>query len=512
MKGFFLLLSFFGFVVSYSQKQSIQLNLTVGKTYAHDQKSKSVVLQTVNGKLNQTTVEMSAKTNYYVGSVHDSVYNMMVSYEKLVTKTNTDQGETESVSDGSKQDIVSKVFQAFVNKPFPLVMTKTGRVLEIHSDTILSVAVNQIDGLTEQQKEIITENLKKTIGGNAIKGNFEILTAIYPFTPVGLNDSWATRTQLQSMTMINLEGDYTLKDVQPGHYQLHGEINMISAKQDSATKIGGMPLYFDLSGKMTADLLLDKTTGWISSGTISQSLKGEIKFLDSEQVPGGMDVPASVATEMSLGEKSQGSVSMTAEKVIHRYIEVSGGEKLLNSLKSTQAIAEGVLNGDSVVITILKVVPFKTYMKYETAHNGTIESIYNNRKVIFKKDGKVMPVVDSSGIEDLEVHSFLLADMAYQKLGYKMDLIPSDEDSTYRVQLTSPKGRITIKYFSKKTGYLTKGVFAEGTASYFYDFEKVGGFLVNRREIIINRQGNPEEIRLTKFVLNPKYDPSIFNF
>src|SRR5690242_15361200 len=123
MKAFFLLLTFFCYTALYSQKQSIQLNLTVGKTYSHDQKSKSIVLQTISGKLSKTSVEMSAKTNYYVESVHDSVYNMMVSYENLVTKTNTSQEETISVSDGSKQDIVSKVFQAFVNKPFPVVMT-----------------------------------------------------------------------------------------------------------------------------------------------------------------------------------------------------------------------------------------------------------------------------------------------------------------------------------------------------------------------------------------------------
>lgn len=512
MKALWLLLCLLGFTASYSQKQLIQLNLTVGKTYSQYQQIKSVVLQIVNGEQNMSTVEMSAKTNYYIKSAHDSVYNMMVSYEKLVTKTKIGKQETESVSDGSKPDIVSKVFQSFVNKPFPIVMTNTGRVLEIHSDTILTGAVNQIEGLTQEQRETLTENLKQTFGGNALKGSFEMLTVIYPNAQVRINDSWATQTRLQSMTMINLQGDYTLKAVQPDYYQLHGEIKMVSEKQDSSTRIGGMPLYYDLSGKMRTDFLIDKTTGWISKGTIDQSLKGIIKFLDSQQIPGGMDVPASIATEMSIGEKPQEKTSMTAEKVIHRYIEVSGGEKFLNSLKATKAVAEGVFNGDSMVVTILKVVPFKTYMKFETAHDGIIESIYNNGKLILKKNGQVIPITDSSRLEDLQVHSFLLADMAYEKLGYTINLIPSDEDSTYRVQLISPKGMTTIKYFNKKTGYLTKAVFTDGTTSYFSDFQNFGGFMVNRKEVTINKQGSPEETHLTKFVLNPKYDPAIFDF
>lgn len=263
---------------------------------------------------------------------------------------------------------------------------------------------------------------------------------------------------------------------------------------------------------MTTDFELDKTTGWINSGTINQSLTGAIKFKDSQQIPGGMDVPASVVTEMSIGDIPQRQPSMTAEKVINRYIEISGGEKFLNSLNATSAMAEGVFNGDTMVITVLKVAPYKMYMKYETSRHGVIESIYNNGKTIIKKDGQIVPIVDSSELEDLQVQSFVLADLGYEKLGYSMNLIPSEEDSTYKVLLISPKGRASFKYFSKKTGYLTKAVFTGGTTSYFSDYRNFGGFMINTKEVTINDKGNPEEIRLTDFILSPKYDDSIFNF
>jgi len=111
-------------------------------------------------------------------------------------------------SDGTKQDITSKLFQAFVHKPFLVVMTKQGRILEIHVDSILSSTVNQITGLTVQQRALLTENLNKFLGGNASKGSFEMLTAIYTSVPVDINSCWFTTTKMKSLTTMDLRGKF----------------------------------------------------------------------------------------------------------------------------------------------------------------------------------------------------------------------------------------------------------------------------------------------------------------
>lgn len=303
MKGFFMLLYLAVATSTFSQQQTIQLNLTIGNTYSHVQQSKSIIIQTINGQDTPINMELSAKTNYYIKSAHDSVYDMMVSYERLGIKNNGEKGEMEFSSDSSKQDITSRIFQAFVHKPFLVVMTRRGRIIEIHIDSILLAAINQVEGLSQQQKESLTENFKKSFGGEAAIGNFEMFTAIYPSIPVAINSSWPASTKLRSLTLMDLTGNYTLQAINQSSLQLHGEINMVSEKQDSASKVNGIPIYYDLSGQMITDIEIDKASGWITGGTVSQKLKGTIKFLDSPQIPGGLEVPASILTEMALGDK-----------------------------------------------------------------------------------------------------------------------------------------------------------------------------------------------------------------
>lgn len=204
--------------------------------------------------------------------------------------------------------------------------------------------------------------------------------------------------------------------------------------------------------------------------------------------------------------------STTAQQVIQNFIKASGGEKFLNSIKATTASAKGVFNKDSFSFFMVKECPNKLYTRFESPAFGTLETIYNNGKGIFKKNGEIIPINDPAVLERMHVNAFALADMAYEQLGYNMQVVPSDDEGAIKLEVKSQNGQITYKYYDKRTGYLTKMIFPDGTISYFIEYFTTNGFTLSRKQKTINPDGTLEEVTLDQFTVNPKYDASVFNF
>jgi hypothetical protein len=257
--------------------------------------------QNVNDQNVTTTIEISAKINFFIKDVRDSVFIMDVSYESLNTKMNNAQINFELSSDNSKQDPVSGVLRAMVNKPFSMVMTKTGRILQMKADSLFSSVLNQME-VPEEQKKMAGEQLKQYFSENAAKGSFEMLSAIYPGTPVKPGDTWPVQTNIQGVGSLSVSGNYMFKDQTGTGNEVRGELNMVSEK-DSTIEMNGMKMSYNLSGTMITDFKLDKKSGWISNGKMTQTLKGTIKIKESAQLPEGMTILMSMDTETELSEK-----------------------------------------------------------------------------------------------------------------------------------------------------------------------------------------------------------------
>jgi hypothetical protein len=203
---------------------------------------------------------------------------------------------------------------------------------------------------------------------------------------------------------------------------------------------------------------------------------------------------------------------MTAQKVIQHFIEISGGEKFLNNIKAISASAKGVYNKDSFTYFMVKECPNKLYTRFESATLGTLESFYNNGKGMFKRNEDTITISVATTLDRMQVNSFALADMAYEQLAYKIQLVPSDEQGNFKLELISLNGQTTYKYYDKKTGYLTKVILPEGAISYFSDYFTTNGFTLSRKQKTVNPDGTVEDVTLDQFIINPKFDQSIFNF
>jgi hypothetical protein len=302
--GFFLLL-----IVSVScqgQKLKLALHLTKGNTYNMITTTSSAIKQTINGQLNNVELTITGNTSFKVLNADDSLYYMEVNYKSLGIKMQLPTGPVNFDSQKKDpSDIMSSILSGLVNKPFTATFTKSGKVKSV--ENIENMISSVLDGFTQvqgPQKEQIKNQFIQSFGEKAIKGNIEMSTAIFPETPVSKNEKWTINTVLESaMTAAKISTVYQLTDITPASYTIHGDASITTNANDNYKEVNKMPMKFNMTGTMTADIKADKDTGWISESKTKQMISGTVEIKDNSKVPGGITFPMSVVNESVTTDK-----------------------------------------------------------------------------------------------------------------------------------------------------------------------------------------------------------------
>jgi hypothetical protein len=244
----------------------IQLQLKKGKTYCHTLDSQSEIFQKINGKTTKTNMHISARITYKVKSIKKDVYNLETQYTKMnISLVQPDGNEISYQSDKPSEEILSNFFYQMCKTPFYITMSSSGEIIYVKG--IKRLVDNGIKGLdlSEEQIAQIKDKLNESYGEKAFKGNFEIITLIYPKIAVALNDSWFTETAIYSAQIqAKLKTNYRLVEANDHFLKLAGESEMISDEQNESLK---------MLGSANINLSLDKNTGWIYSAKVDQVLR-----------------------------------------------------------------------------------------------------------------------------------------------------------------------------------------------------------------------------------------------
>ena len=253
----------------FAQKSMIQLNLKKGKTYDLTLNSNSEIFQKINGKTTKINMHVSAKITYKVKSVKNDSYYLETQYDfmniSIVQGDGAENKEIHYESDKPSQDILSNFFYQMCRTPFYITMSSFGEISAVEGiDRVIDNGIKELD-LSAEKVAKIKKSLAETYGEKAFKGNFEIITLIYPKIAVDLNDSWVTETEIISQQIqAKLKTTYRLMKTEEQFIQLAGESEMISDEQSSFSK---------LLGSASINISLNKDSGWIHSATVDQILR-----------------------------------------------------------------------------------------------------------------------------------------------------------------------------------------------------------------------------------------------
>ncbi len=289
----------------FSQKENLEFKLTKGQIYNQNMNCNMTVSQKVNDQ--NIDIDMSIKGNitYNVTDIKDNNFHIDVQYNSLSMTMNMPTGPVEfSSTKKGDDDMMSNVFKALTKKPFIIIMSKAGKVIEVKNiDKAFDEILDSFSQLNRQQKKQIKDQLAQSFGEKSFKNNLEMSSAIFPDHFVSLGEKWVISSKLESGMSADIETTYELAEVNETSYVITG-ISIIKSISNTEYQLSsnGMEMKYDLKGDMTSRIKIHKNSGWTIESTIVQNIEGITFIKPSEKMPEGMKIPMKMTNEMTLSE------------------------------------------------------------------------------------------------------------------------------------------------------------------------------------------------------------------
>ncbi len=297
---FTLIIASFIFASCQSHSTDLSLRLEKGKEYKQIMNSKATITQEAYGQKMDMVMTVTGTMTFLVKDVNANGYIMDTKFESLSMSMQMPQGTMSFSSEkNDPNDIFSTILGAMTDSTFEVIMGKTGKITEIKNvEALWGTMINQFEQLSEMQKEQIKAQIMKAYGADALKGNIEMVSAIYPDKPVNKGDKWTIDTKLESGMSAKMTTNYEFTDLTSDYALIKGNSNIETADKDAYIESNGMPMKYDLTGSMRSEIKVDKNTGWIIEAKINQEIKGDAYIKENPQVPNGLKIPMTMINEM----------------------------------------------------------------------------------------------------------------------------------------------------------------------------------------------------------------------
>ncbi len=287
------------FLSCQSQTTELSLSLEQGETYTQVSNAKATVIQEINGQVMNMEMVIKGKMTYLVENVSADGYELETKFDNLSMSMQTPQGAMDFSSEKDDEtDIFSSILASMKNKSFTVNMSKQGKITEVTGvEKIWENAFDNFENLSEMQKEQIKAQVMQAYGAEALKGNTEMVTAIYPKEPVNEGDIWTIETNLESGMAAKMSTDYELVEVSDDFAFIKGNATIKTEDKDAYIENNGMPMKYDMEGTMTSEIKVDKKTGWIIEAKMHQEMQGVAHIKENPQMPEGMKIPMTMKNE-----------------------------------------------------------------------------------------------------------------------------------------------------------------------------------------------------------------------
>jgi hypothetical protein len=284
-----------------AQKETITLNLIKGETYRQNMLAEMSIEQSAGGQEVTIKMQISGKTAYKVLNVIDTIYDIEVRYEGLAMKMDMPGGGMTMDSEKENtDDVVSKLLAVMKKHPFQIKISKSGKVMEVKNVENLFNAFNDFPELPAVQKEQIKKQLSESYGEKSFKNNLEISLSIFPTKPVHTGDRWTVKGKFETGSSAEMETTYELKEIASDYYLLTSAAKITTLPNDIYKERNGMQIKSELNGTTTAEIKINKKTGWIIYSKTNQKISGTSTIKGNDAIPGGMTLPIKMSNVITI--------------------------------------------------------------------------------------------------------------------------------------------------------------------------------------------------------------------
>jgi hypothetical protein len=268
------------------EKITLQYNLKQGETLKQNMVMTMDLVQKFMGQEMKVSITMGTKTTFDVKESRENNYTLEVNFKELKVDMSVPGMDAATISFDSNTDTdvatqlnLGPMFKAIIDKPFEIVMNKTGKVESVKGlDTFLDAMLNAFDeNVSEEIRRQMATQFGSQFSEEAFKSQFEQNTGYLPEKPVGIGDSWDTQiTTMASNFKLNINATSTLKSIEDNVINLNIE-GSISAPEGYEQEINGTKTKISLKGTQKGILKLNKDTGWIIFSDMTLNFNGEIE-------------------------------------------------------------------------------------------------------------------------------------------------------------------------------------------------------------------------------------------
>jgi hypothetical protein len=285
-----------------AQYVTLRLNLVQGATYHYNSVANVNVTTTTAGHKTDITTIVTGRVSFKVVGIRDSLYDMEMRYDYLGVKMQLLGTTVDYNSDkGDLLDPANGIFSAFKGQVLNMVMTKSGNVESIKGfGAMLDRIVAKFPGADPAQMAQLKGMVEKSFGEDAFRSNLETGMTIFPSVPVRKGVFWTSDTQLMSASPAKVHTIYELRDIADTYYHIHANSTISFPDKDKYMSAGGQQMRYNLGGSMSADIVVDKVTGWLKQSTIIQNIGGSTEIKGSPQIPAGMVMPIVMKSDITV--------------------------------------------------------------------------------------------------------------------------------------------------------------------------------------------------------------------
>ncbi|HEK19710.1 MULTISPECIES: DUF6263 family protein [unclassified Mucilaginibacter] len=281
MKKILTLLLLASTTIAFGQKRKLELNLQKDSTYYLTSNVKLDIDQLIDNTHQIVKSTIVGKVAHKVIAVQDTAYILEVAY-KNINMTMDVPGKTISFnSNGDTTNVLSNLMRNVMNKPFTLIVSKTGRIIGIKN--LDNIFMNMFDGLPaidEAKKVRLKNEMQKSFGENAIKNNFQEAFVIYPKKDIAINDSWTNNVSLTTTGIsANATAIYTLNGMDDKTYNITGNATIRPEAGGTFKSTNGYYMRLSgITGTIVTNLKVDKQSGWITESKVVKKAKGNVQL------------------------------------------------------------------------------------------------------------------------------------------------------------------------------------------------------------------------------------------
>ncbi len=265
-------------------KVYLTLNVKPGDVF----KSRSTVTQHITQMIDNNSWEMDQVIiidyGYYVQEKDDQDnIKIQVTYDGIGFIQDGPMGHFEyrSWEDDKEIPAMAQGFATMVGQSFNMTVSPRWKVIALEGlNELIEEMINAIEIPQGMSREQIKQNYQNQFGDESMKENMEQMFVFYPDLPVRPGDIWSFRANLKKGFPMLLETQYELYEVNDDEIRLKTNSSIKPSTQPDVMQLGGVMMKYNLRGRQSGYVIIDRSSGWIKLIELKQEFDGQVQVSD----------------------------------------------------------------------------------------------------------------------------------------------------------------------------------------------------------------------------------------